>query len=235
MSKLDLCTIRVNEMRILLVEDDISLSDALSQSLRSEGYAIDSVATGAAALSAIVTGEFTLMILDLGLPDMDGIDVLRQAHRNKQGLPTLILTARDSMTDKITGLDGGADDYLAKPFDMQELLARLRVIERRLGTANSSIVTIGAVTLDLASHQIQVEGESKELSRREFMLIKALMDNAGRIQSKSQLETRLYEWGDELSSNAIEVHIHNLRKKLPKDFIKTIRGVGYSVTTRTSA
>lgn len=222
-------------MRILLVEDDRSLSDALSQSLRSEGYAVNGACTAAQALSALATGEFTLMILDLGLPDMDGLEVLRQAHRNKHSVPTLILTARDSMTDKITGLDSGADDYLAKPFDMQELLARLRVMERRLGTATSSLINIGNVVLDLATHQVTADNNEKELSRREFMLLKALMENAGRIQSKSQLETKLYEWGDELSSNAIEVHIHNLRKKLPKDFIKTIRGVGYSVTNRVSA
>jgi two-component system OmpR family response regulator len=221
-------------MRILLVEDDTSLCDALSKSLRSEGYAVNSVETGAEALQAIATDEFTLVILDLGLPDMDGLEVLAKARKRKHLIPTLILTARDSMTDKIIGLDTGADDYLAKPFDMQELLARLRVMERRLGTAHNSIISIGAVKLDLASHQISVEEQVKELSRREFMLIKALMENAGRIQSKAQLETKLYEWGDELVSNAIEVHIHNLRKKLPKDFIKTIRGVGYSINNRVS-
>lgn len=221
-----------HNMRILLVEDDTALSDALGQSLRSEGYAVNSVETGAQALQAIATNEFTLVILDLGLPDMDGLEVLAKARKRKQLIPALILTARDSMTDKITGLDTGADDYLAKPFDMQELLARLRVMERRLGTAHSSIITIGTVKLDLASHQISVDEQSQELSRREFMLIKALMENAGRIQSKVQLETKLYEWGDELVSNAIEVHIHNLRKKLPKDFIKTIRGVGYSINIR---
>ncbi|MFT6898327.1 MAG: two-component system OmpR family response regulator [Paraglaciecola sp.] len=221
-------------MRILLVEDDVSLCDALSKSLRSEGYAVNSVETGAEALQAIATDEFTMVILDLGLPDMDGLEVLATARKRKHLIPTLILTARDSMTDKIAGLDKGADDYLAKPFDMQELLARLRVMERRLGTAHSSVISIGAVKLDLASHQISVKEQVKELSRREFMLIKALMENAGRIQSKAQLETKLYEWGDELVSNAIEVHIHNLRKKLPKDFIKTIRGVGYSINTRVS-
>jgi two-component system OmpR family response regulator len=221
-------------MRILLVEDDTSLCDALSKSLRSEGYAVNSVETGAEALQAIATDEFTMVILDLGLPDMDGLECLAKTRKRKHHIPTLILTARDSMTDKIIGLDTGADDYLAKPFDMQELLARLRVMERRLGTAHSSIISIGAVKLDLASHQISVEEQVKELTRREFMLIKALMENAGRIQSKAQLETKLYEWGDELVSNAIEVHIHNLRKKLPKDFIKTIRGVGYSINTRVS-
>jgi DNA-binding response OmpR family regulator len=220
-------------MRILLVEDDTALSDALSRSLRSEGYAVNSVETGVQALQAIATNEFTLLILDLGLPDMDGLEVLAKARKRKHLIPTLILTARDSMTDKIIGLDTGADDYLAKPFDMQELLARLRVMERRLGTAHSSIISIGTVKLDLASHQISVDEQVKELSRREFMLIKALMENAGRIQSKAQLETKLYEWGDELVSNAIEVHVHNLRKKLPKDFIKTIRGVGYSINNRT--
>jgi two-component system OmpR family response regulator len=172
-----------------------------------------------------------MVILDLGLPDMDGLDLLATIRRKKNSIPVLILTARDKLTDKISGLDSGADDYLAKPFDMSELLARLRVMERRLGTSQSTEISIGEVSLNTAGHEVQVSQQVVDFSRREFMLLKALMENTGRIQSKQQLESKLYEWGDEVASNTIEVHVHNLRKKLPKDFIKTIRGVGYCVNT----
>lgn len=216
-------------MRILLVEDDRALSHALAKSLRSEGYAVDCVFNGKDALAALSNDDCNLAILDLGLPDMDGLDVLAKIRKQQRNTPILILTARDTMTDKINGLDGGADDYLAKPFDMSELLARLRVMERRLGTAKSAKIEVGDVILDANTHELSVNGTVLELSRRELMLAKALMENAGRIQSRAQLESKLYEWGDEVASNAIEVHIHNLRKKLPEHFIKTIRGVGYSV------
>ncbi len=216
-------------MRILLIEDDVALSDALAKSLRSEGYAVDCVFNGKTALLALANDECNMAILDLGLPDMDGLDVLGKIRKQKNNIPVLILTARDTMNDKINGLDTGADDYLAKPFDMSELLARLRVMERRLGTANSAQIIVGNVMLDANSNQLFVDNVELELSRRELMLIKALMENAGRIQSRAQLESKLYEWGDEIASNAIEVHIHNLRKKLPENFIKTVRGVGYSV------
>jgi two-component system OmpR family response regulator len=218
-------------MRILLVEDDLALSSALSKSLRAEGYAIDCVHTAKHALTSIDIGEANMVILDLGLPDMDGLDLLATIRRKKNSIPVLILTARDKLTDKISGLDSGADDYLAKPFDMSELLARLRVMERRLGTSQSTEISIGEVSLNTAGHEVQVSQQVVDFSRREFMLLKALMENTGRIQSKQQLESKLYEWGDEVASNTIEVHVHNLRKKLPKDFIKTIRGVGYCVNT----
>jgi two-component system OmpR family response regulator len=146
----------------------------------------------------------------------------------------IILTARDTTTDKIDGLDAGADDYLAKPFDIDELLARIRAIERRSGTSTSSKIEIDCVTLDVAAHELDVEEQKVELPRREFMLLKALMENHGRIQSRQHLEQTLYEWGEEVSSNAIEVHVHNLRKRLPENFIKTIRGVGYTISKRTS-
>jgi DNA-binding response OmpR family regulator len=174
-----------------------------------------------------------MLILDLGLPDMDGLMLLKTIRQKKLLLPVLILTARDSIEDKIKGLDHGADDYLSKPFDVNELIARLRVIERRLGTATSSTIIIGDVCLDSASHQLTICEQDTELSRKEFMLLKVLMEQAGRIQSREQLESKLYEWGDEVVSNAVEVHIHHLRKKLPKGFIKTIRGVGYSVSKGT--
>ncbi len=216
-------------MRILLVEDDQALSAALAKSLRAEGYAVDCVYTGKDALLALGNNDCNLAILDLGLPDMDGLEVLAKVRKQKRTTPILVLTARDSTSDKITGLDSGADDYLAKPFDMPELLARLRVMERRLGTAQSAKIEVANVSLDAHGNEVKVDNNPVELSRREFMLIKALMENAGRIQSRAQLESKLYEWGEEVASNAIEVHIHNLRKKLPESFIKTVRGVGYSV------
>ncbi len=216
-------------MRILLVEDDRALSDALAKSLRSEGYVVDCVFSGKEALLTLSNDDNNMVILDLGLPDMDGLDVLAKVRKNKNPIPILILTARDTMGDKIHGLDTGADDYLAKPFDMSELLARLRVMERRLGTARSAMIEVGNVTLDTQSNEVSVDKVPIELSRREFMLIKALLENTGRIQSRQQLESKLYEWGDEVASNAIEVHIHNLRKKLPDNFITTVRGVGYSI------
>ena len=221
-------------MRLLLVEDDRDLAKGLCESLRHESYSADAVFNGHDGLLAINSGDFDIVILDLGLPDMDGLTLLKQIRKNNNTLPVLILTARDSIEDKIKGLDQGADDYLSKPFDVNELIARLRVIERRLGTATSSTITIGNVCLNSASHQLSVAGQEVELSRKEFMLLKVLLEQAGRIQSREQLESKLYEWGEEVASNAVEVHIHHLRKKLPKAFIKTIRGVGYSVKAATS-
>lgn len=216
-------------MRILLVEDDIPLARGLQQSLRTENYAIDWVSTGEYALNAVRTGEVELLILDLGLPDMDGLDVLRQAKSINPDIPVLILTARDGIESKVAGLDLGAEDYLAKPFEMAELLARIRVIERRHGTSKTSLMSIGVVSLDAKASLLFVNNEPVKLSRKEYMIAKALIENAGRIQSKAQLENKLYEWGEETSSNTIEVHVSNLRKKLPKDFVHTVRGVGYIV------
>lgn len=217
-------------MRILLVEDDIPLAEGLKQSLHRESYTVDWVATGQLAISAVRAGEIELLILDLGLPDMDGLEVLRKIKKLNENLPVLILTARDGVENKVIGLDLGAEDYLAKPFEIAELMARLRVIERRIGTSKSAILTINNIELDTTAHIISYEGNTVDFSRREYMILKSLMENAGRIQSKAQLENKLYEWGEEVSSNTIEVHVHNVRKKLPKDFIKTVRGVGYIVS-----
>ncbi|WP_448211003.1 response regulator [Colwellia sp. MEBiC06753] len=216
-------------MRILLVEDDIPLAEGLKQSLHNESYAVDWVDKGQTAIDSVRTGEADLLILDLGLPDIDGLEVLKKVKQLKKELPVLILTARDGVDSKVSGLDLGAEDYLAKPFDIAELLARLRVIERRLGTSQSAIISCGNVQLDSKARLVSVDGNVVEISRREYMIVKSLMENAGRIQSKTQLENKLYEWGEEVSSNTIEVHVHNIRKKLPKDFIKTVRGVGYIV------
>ena len=216
-------------MRILLVEDDEPLSAALSSSLRGANYVVDCVYRGKEALAMLTAEQTDIVILDLGLPDMDGLEVLRQIRQKVKDMPVIILTARDKVTDKILGLDAGADDYLPKPFDMDELFARLRVLERRLGTASTAMVKIGKVALNTQTLELTVGGEAVSLPRRELMLLKVLMENGGRIQPKQKLESRLYEWGDEVSSNTIEVHIHHLRKKLPENFIKTIRGVGYSI------
>jgi len=216
-------------MLILLVEDDQSIAQALELALHKRGYSVNTVGTGKAALLAIGTESPDLVILDLGLPDMDGLTVLKKVRSRNVDLPVLLLTARSGLDDKVAGLDSGADDYLSKPFEMSELFARLRVMERRLTTARTAEIKIGGATLDINRNTDSVDGQDLELSRREFMLLKSLMENAGRVQTRNVLESRLYSWGEEVSSNALEVHIHHLRKKLGSDFIKTIRGVGYKV------
>ena len=217
-------------MRLLLVEDDIPLSNALTVSLQKANYVVDCVYDGSTAISALQAEQNDIVILDLGLPDQDGINVLRNIRKKAPKLPVMILTARDKLSDKISGLDAGADDYLPKPFDIEELLARLRVLERRLGTATQSTIVVGSVCLDIAHHILTIDGDPVHLPRREFMLLKALIENAGRVLSKHHLESKLYEWGEEVASNTIEVHISHLRKKVPEHFIRTIRGVGYCIS-----
>jgi DNA-binding response OmpR family regulator len=216
-------------MLILLVEDDLSLAKALQQALQKQGYAVNAVASGKAALHVVSIDAPDIVILDLGLPDMDGLTVLKAIREQSLELPVLLLTARSSLDDRISGLDSGADDYLAKPFEMTELFARLRVLERRLSTSKSAEIVIGDVALDINSGHVSVNGKELELSRREYMLLKSLMESAGRVLTRDTLETRLYSWGEEVSSNALEVHIHHLRKKLGAQFITTVRGVGYKV------
>ncbi len=216
-------------MRILLVEDDLPLAHGLQISLRHEDFVVDHVNCGKDALNTLSFGDHDMVILDLGLPDMDGLTIVEQVRNKKSAIPIIILTARDTIEDKVLGLDFGADDYLVKPFDINELTARLRVIERRLGTANSALIAIKNVQIDTLAHKAMMNDKDIGLSKKEYMVLKALMENAGRIQSRDQIESRLYEWGEEVASNAVEVHISNLRKKLPKQFIQTIRGVGYTV------
>lgn len=216
-------------MKILLIEDDHALANGLAQALRRENFIVEIAETGKKGVSLHKLFAPDLAILDLGLPDISGNQVLKQLRELQRSLPILILTARDALNDKINALDGGADDYLCKPFEMGELMARIRVLARRLGTARSSIIRNGNVELDTASHRVNVDGEDLSLTRREFMVLKALMENAGRIQTRETLEDKLYGWGDEVASNTIEVHISNLRKKLPDNFIQTIRGVGYTI------
>jgi len=221
-------------MHILLIEDELALADEICQSLRKANYAVSHLSSGTQAITAAQNGDFDLMILDLGLPDIDGLQVLKKIRKLGLGLPILVLTARGQLSDKVAGLDAGADDYLPKPFELDELLARLRVLQRRLGTVTSSDIQVGEVSLRADSMAVNVHNNPISLPRKEFMILRALMERADRILSKSQLETMLYEWGDEVSSNAIEVHVHNLRKKLPHDFINTIRGVGYCVKKQTA-
>jgi len=216
-------------MLILLVEDDLPLATGLQSILCKEGYIVNHVESGKDCLHVIDTEPPNFVILDLGLPDMDGLKVLKHIRHKFASLPVLLLTARDSVSDKVAGLDGGADDYLAKPFEISELLARLRVFERRISKTESTLITVGDVSLDTASHEVQLKGKLLELSRREHLLLKNLMVNTGKVLTRNTLQNQLYSWGEEVASNALEVHIHHLRKKLGYDFIKTIHGVGYKL------
>ncbi len=216
-------------MRLLLVEDDHDLSRAVEKALVSEGYTVDAVSTGEGALFLAANTDPDAVILDLGLPDMDGLAVLVSLRRQRASLPVLILTARDSVNDRVGGLDAGADDYLTKPFDIPELIARLRAITRRMSGRTANKLEIGEVTLDVDAHRVLLGGESVELSGREYTLLQTFMENNARLLTREQLEGALYAWGDEVASNTIEVHIHSLRKKLGKSFIKTVRGIGYGV------
>jgi DNA-binding response OmpR family regulator len=216
-------------MQILLVEDDTLLAEGIVSALSRAGFAVNWLETGKAACTQVVAEPPDIMLLDLGLPDMDGIEILKLVRQKKLPTQVLILTARDSTNAKVIGLDSGADDYLTKPFALDELLARLRVLERRLGNASSSLINIGPLSLNTNQHQVLLDGVELNLSRREYMLLKALVENVGVIQTREGLETKLYSWDDDIASNAVEVHIHNLRKKLPPNFIKTLRGIGYMV------
>lgn len=216
-------------MHILLVEDEIALANEVCQSLRQSQYAVSHLCNGKQAIIAAQNGDVDVVILDLGLPDMDGLEVIRKIRALQLTIPILVLTARGQLSDKINGLDAGADDYLPKPFALDELLARLRVLQRRLGTVMSSIIEIDQVCLNIDSLLVTMNNNLVQLRRKEFMVLRALMERANRIVSKAQLESMLYEWGHEVSSNAIEVHIHNLRKKLPEHFITNVRGVGYCI------
>lgn len=216
-------------MQVLLLEDNTLLANGVVRALRRAGFTANHVDRGALALSTIQAAPPDILVLDLGLPDMEGLDVLRSARKAGFINPILILTARDGTPDKVQGLDAGADDYLAKPFEIDELLARLRALERRVGSVKSHIIAIAGVKIDTSSHAVSAAGESIAMSRREYMLLKALMESANRIQTRDALDSKLYGWGEEVCSNAVEVHIHNLRKKLPAGFIQTVRGVGYVV------
>ncbi len=214
-------------MRILLAEDDPLLGDGLQAGLRQMGFQVDWVRDGVAADRELRSQDYAAAVLDLGLPRMDGMDVLAKVRASGHTLPILVLTARDAITDRVRGLDLGADDYLLKPIDLQELGARLRAQIRRAHGQPQEQLRVQDLTLDAASRMVTLAGEPVALSPREFDLLHTLMLSAGRVLSREQIEQQLYSWGQEVDSNAVEVHIHHLRKKLGSQRIQTIRGVGY--------
>ncbi len=214
-------------MRTLLVEDDRMLGDAIQAGMRQAGFAVDWVVDGAAAELALRTGGYAAVVLDLGLPRLDGLEVLRRARGGGNKVAVLVLTARDTVEDRVKGLDGGADDYVLKPFDMQELVARLRALIRRSHGEAAPELRVGDVELDPVSRRVRCAGRGVELAAREFDLLHEFMLSAGRVLSREQLTERLYAWGEEIESNAIEVHVHHLRRKLAPELIQTVRGVGY--------
>lgn len=217
-------------MRILLVEDDPQLGDGLTVGLRQTGFAVDWVRDGIAADHALATERFDMVVLDLGLPRLKGMEVLKQARARGQDVPILILTAQDAVGDKIAGLDSGADDYLVKPLDLDELAARIRALARRSAGRAAPLLIHGDIALDPAAHRVTRNNETVELSTREFALLQLLLENAGRVLTRTQLEQSLYGWRDEPDSNALEVHIHHLRRKLGNELIRTLRGVGYTIS-----
>lgn len=216
-------------MRILLVEDDPQLGDGLTVGLRQAGFAVDWVKDGSAADHALKSEAFDLAVLDLGLPRLSGMELLKRLRGRGQDLPVLILTARDATAEKIAGLDSGADDYLVKPVDLDELAARIRALARRAGGRAAPVLHHGGLTLDPAARRVSLAGAPVDLSAREFAVLQTLLENAGRVMTRAQLEGAIYGWKDEPDSNALEVHIHHLRRKLGADFVKTLRGVGYIV------
>ena len=216
-------------MRILLAEDDPLLGDGLRAGLRQLGFQVDWVRDGLAAERELGTGDYAAAVLDLGLPLKDGLAVLQALRQRQISTPILVLTARDAVPDRILGLDLGADDYVVKPVDLHELGARLRSLVRRAHGQAQDALRWGAVLLEPAARQVSLNGAAVTLSTREFDLLQVLMLNAGRVLSREQLEQQLYSWGHEVESNAIEVHIHHLRRKLQPELIQTLRGVGYTV------
>ena len=216
-------------MRLLLVEDDPLLGDGLKLGLQAEGYTVDWLTDGRQALHSLLTEDFDLAVLDLGLPGMDGMDVLKEIRGKGLKLPVLILTARDAVGDRVNGLDQGADDYLTKPFDLEELSARLRSLLRRSQDRAVPVLEHGDVSLDPAAREVRRAGEKVELSRKEFTVLQYLLEYQGRVVSRERLEQALYGWDTEIESNALEVHVHKLRKKLGAELISTVRGVGYRI------
>jgi DNA-binding response OmpR family regulator len=216
-------------VRLLIVEDDPLIGDGLVSGLSGEGYLIDWVQDGEEAVHAIDVNDYDLAVIDIGLPGMSGLEVLETMRQKKSPTAVLILTANDGVDDRVAGLDSGADDYLVKPFDMSELKARLRSLQRRMHGRRESTITVGDVVLDPAASRVTYKEKPVSVSAKEFALLLHLMENAGRVQSKRQLEDTLYGWSDGVESNTLEVYIYQLRRKLGSDFIQTIRGLGYVV------
>ena len=216
-------------MRLLLVEDDKALGEGLRLGLRQEGYTVDWLEDGASALHALFSEDFDLLVLDLGLPRMSGLQVLRELRRSGSALPVLILTARDATEDRIAGLDAGADDYLVKPFDLDELKARLRALLRRSAGRAELRIEHAGVSLDPSSQQVSYQGKPVPMTPKEYLLLHELLSQPGKVLTRERLAQLLYGWDEEAESNTLEVHIHHLRKKLFSSLIRTVRGVGYLV------
>lgn len=216
-------------MRLLLVEDDPMIGDSVRKGLRQDGFTVDWVRDGRSAEAALGDRVHDLVLLDLGLPGKDGIDVLRTLRNKSNPVPVLILTARDAVADRVAGLNAGADDYLAKPFDLDELVARIHALLRRQAGRADAVIRHGGLVLNPVSHQATFNDLPLTLSAREFALLQALLDRPGAVFSVSQLEDKIYGWDDEVGSNTIEVYVHSLRKKLGAGFIKNVRGVGYMI------
>ena len=216
-------------MRILVVEDDILLGEGISEGLKQNGFTVDLIRNGDEAEDALLINDFDICVMDIGLPKKSGITVLKNIRKENCQTPILLLTARDDIDDRVRGLDAGADDYLTKPFDLSELSARIRALARRsLGRA-TPVIRYKDIQVDPAAHSVIKAGEAINLSRREFDVLCCLLDNIGKVITKDKLDEKLYGWNEDIDSNALEVHIHHIRKKLGGDLIKTVRGVGYMV------
>jgi len=216
-------------VRLLLVEDDAMIGAAAREGLRQEGHVVDWVRDGAQAEAAAANGVYDLVLLDLGLPRRDGLAVLRTLRLRRNDVPVLVITARDAVSDRVAGLDAGADDYLVKPFDLDELAARVRAVLRRRAGRSTAALRVGELEIDTAARQVRWKGHEVALSAREYALLEALADRPGAFLSRAQLEERLYGWDQEIGSNAVEVHIHALRRKLDPALIRNVRGLGYAL------
>jgi len=218
-------------MRILLIEDDRMIGNSLSAALSREGMSVDWVRTGEDGAEALAVGGHALVLLDLGLPGPSGLELLRSARRAGNKTPVLVVTARDGLDERIAGLDLGADDYIVKPFEPRELVARMRAVMRRHAGAAHSLLQAGDICLDLASYEVSYRGANHLLPAREFALMRALIERPGTILSRAQIEERIYGWGDEVESNAVDVLIHSIRKKFDKNIIHNVRGAGWMIAT----
>jgi two-component system, OmpR family, response regulator QseB len=216
-------------MRVLLVEDDQMIADGLQTALRQDGYAVDTVSDGRSAAEALRTSSFDLVLLDLGLPERDGLEVLRELRKRGDSTPVIIVTARDDIQNRVEGLDAGADDYIVKPFDLDEISARMRSVLRRAAGRGDPSIKHRGIALNPVTHEVERDGVPVPLSAHEFSVLEALLQRPGAVLSRAQLEDRLYGWRDPIESNAVEVYIHGLRRKLGSDTIRTLRGVGYFI------